>query len=192
SASPSRPSRTSSSSSSDAASTTPTSRATTTASRTSRARPTPPLARPTTPTSARRRRSRDRRRFDRSRDRHRYATAGPLAVRLPPDSQPAGRRRVVAAPGRPHQPAHGLRPGLSPDDREGAREELGLLRDPAAVPRDVGVRLRLPGAPGAAAVHRRRRDRRGDDRVLAERHLDDGPAALVGEEPGQPRALLRR
>ncbi len=66
-----------------------------------------------------------------------------------------------------------------------------LLRDPPAVPRDVGLRVRLPGPAGAARVHRLRRPGRGDDGVLAERHLDDGQPAVVGEEPGQPRALLR-
>ena len=57
---------------------------------------------------------------------------------------------------------------------------------------DVGLRLRLPRPPRARAVRRLRRPRRGDDRVLAQRDLDDGQPALLGEEPGQPRALLRR
>ena len=39
-------------------------------------------------------------------------------------------------------------------------------------------------------VHRLRRPRRRHDGVLAERHLDDGRPALLGEGPGQPRALL--
>src|SRR5687768_3046805 len=60
------------------------------------------------------------------------------------------------------------------------------------VPVDVGIRLRLSRPGGAPAVHRVRRPRGRDDRVLAERRLDDGQPAVVGEEPGQPGALLRR
>ncbi len=41
-----------------------------------------------------------------------------------------------------------------------------------AVPRDVRVRLRLSRRPGAAGVHRLRRPGRGDDGVLAQRHLE--------------------
>ena len=42
-----------------------------------------------------------------------------------------------------------------------------------------------------AVVHRVRRAGRRDDRVLAQRGVDDGRPAVLGEGPGQPRALLR-
>ena len=75
--------------------------------------------------------------------------------------------------------------------RDGPRALVAVLRDPAAVPHDVGVRVRLSGAPGARGVHRLRRAGRGAVGLLAQRRLDDGRAAVLGEEPGQPRALLR-
>ena len=96
------------------------------------------------------------------------------------------RRQVVEnnarAARRPRLPA---RPGHGP------RAVVGVLRDPAAVPHDVGVRARLPHPPGARGLRRLRRPRRRDGGVLAQRRLDDGGPAVLGEGPGQPRALLR-
>src|SRR4029453_16887103 len=75
-------------------------------------------------------------------------------VRLPSDGEPPGGRRLDPPPDPPDRPANDRRPGVSARPGHGPREELGFLRGAAAVPRDVGVRLRLPGAPGAARVHR--------------------------------------
>src|SRR6185369_12740790 len=140
-----------------------------------------PIGRPTPATPPTRRAS--------ARSRRRSYEHG---VRVSGDRKPPRGGRLDPPPDRHDRPPDDRRPGLPASPGHGPREELGLLRGPAAVPRDVGLRLRLPGAPGAAGVHRLRRAWRGDDRVLAERDLDDGPAAVVGEEPGKPRALLRR
>jgi len=72
------------------------------------------------------------------------------------------------------------------------RERSWVFSNPAAVPRDERLRLRLPRAPGAAAVHRVRRARGAMTAFWLNVIWMNGPAALVGEKPGQPRALLRR
>src|SRR5262245_51916542 len=93
--------------------------------------------RPTTRASARRRRSRERgpARGPTGGGARRLAPA-PLGVRLSPDSQPAGGGGVDDTPDRHDEPADDRRPGLPAGEWSRPREELGLLRDPAAVPRD--------------------------------------------------------
>ncbi len=113
-------------------------------------------------------------------------------LRLPPDGEPAGggrlvrRRQILATDlrsvvGRAYPRVTGM-------FREKSWVFFEILLPFLATSAFVFVYRALAGAAG---VHRLRRARRGDDGVLAERHLDDGPAAVVGEEPGQPRALLR-
>ena len=78
-----------------------------------------------------------------------------VGLRVPPHREPAGGRRLDAAPGADHRPALGRRPRLSARHRPVPREVVAALRDPAAVPRDLGLRLRLPVA------RRRRRSTSG-------------------------------
>ena len=129
-ASRSRPSRTSSSSSSAAASTT-----------TSPARRQRPASRRRCrhagadpgPARARGRRAgRERGRLTMSR------------LRVPPDRNPAEAADWTPRQALAHRPARGRRPRLSARHRDVPREVVALLRDPPAVPRDVGLRLRLP------------------------------------------------
>ena len=87
-----------------------------------------------------------------------------------PSAEPAGGRRLDAA-------GRSCMTDLRTSSAGPTRASSGMAREPSWVffeillpfLDDVGVRLRLPRAPGAARVHRLRRARRGDDRVLAER-----------------------
>ena len=88
------------------------------------------------------------------------------------------------------QPAGDRRARLPSHHRPDPRAVLDLLRDPAPLPRRQRLRVRLPRAGGAGGVHRLRRPRRCDDRLLAQCRLDDGGPVLLGEGPGQPRAVL--
>ena len=69
---------------------------------------------------------------------------------------------------------------------------MGLLRDLPALPGGERLRFRLPRARGAGGVHRLRRPGRRDDRLLAQRGVDDGRPVLLGARPGQSGALLHR
>ena len=156
------------------------------ASRTCRPRPAP--TRPRRPT--RWRRADDGRHRARGRPRRR---APRVDLRLVPQRHgPAGGVGVDASPGRREQRPRARGPGVPARPRHGPRAVVGVLRDPAPVPDDVGVRPRLPHPAGARGLRRLRRPRRRDGGVLAQRRVDDGRPALLGEGPGQPRALLRR
>ena len=117
---------------------------------------------------------------------------GEPGVRLPPDGRPAGPRptgrgarssltNLRAIVGRAYPRVRGM-------VRETSWVFFEILLPFLATSAFVFVYRALQAPP---AVHRLRRARRGDDRVLAERRLDDGQPAVLGEEPGQPRALLR-
>ena len=139
------------------------------------------------PTSRTRRPTSRRRSPDGARPAPPTRCSPPPATAATPGPRPTGRsaRSSRATPGRWSG---------APTRASGAwsaSRQLAVLRDPAAVPDDRGVRPRLPRAPGARGVRRVRRAGRGDGRVLAQRRVDDGEPAVLGEEPGQPRALLR-
>ena len=58
---------------------------------------------------------------------------------------------------------------------------MGVLRDPPAVPRDGGLRVRVSRAPGPRGLRRVRGPWRSAVGVLAQRGLDDGREPVLGQ-----------
>ena len=133
-ASPSRRSRTSSSSSSGAASTSDDATATA------------PARRATTDRSRPDARSRDTATSPASAKRTRRSSEPCPSYEYRHTASPQEAADWTPPPGAAHRPARGRRPRLPARHRHVPREVVGLLRDPPAVPRDVGLRVRLSRA----------------------------------------------